>query len=98
MQSSTFPCTRNPPPNLSLCLFSWLQLLPRCLECSNNEAQCQALVNVLPTESYNVFVYVTSFLRELLAHSHTNNLSADRLSVVFASVLLREVRSRLVPA
>ena len=39
-------------------------------------------LDALPPLSYNVFVYVLSFLREVLAQHHYNRTSADKLAMV----------------
>ncbi|KJE90079.1 inositol 5-phosphatase 4, variant 3 [Capsaspora owczarzaki ATCC 30864] len=43
----------------------------------------------LPSEHYNLFVYLMAFLREVLSHAVTNGLSAEKLALLFSAVLLR---------
>ena len=43
---------------------------------------CKRFLDALPPLSYNVFVYVTSFLREVLAQQNYNRTSADKLALV----------------
>ncbi|GAB5362676.1 hypothetical protein AAMO2058_000818100 [Amorphochlora amoebiformis] len=46
----------------------------------------QALLNLTPIH-YNAFVYVISFLREVLKHSASNKLTADKIIPLFAKCL-----------
>jgi len=48
-----------------------------------------ALLSRLPPAHYNVFCYLVSLLRELLTHKQDNTLSADTLSGIFASVIIK---------
>lgn len=40
---------------------------------------CKRLVSQLPRVNRNVFVYLTAFLREVLAHADNNKLTAQDL-------------------
>lgn len=39
---------------------------------------------------FNIFVYLISFLREVLKHSHKNDITEDRLAIVFAEAMIRK--------
>ena len=64
-------------------------LYTRCLECSHSYILCRQIVAQLSTASQNLFLYLTAFLRELLRHAPLNRLTADRLALLFGSVVLR---------
>uniref|UniRef100_A0A668A152 phosphoinositide 5-phosphatase n=1 Tax=Myripristis murdjan TaxID=586833 RepID=A0A668A152_9TELE len=53
------------------------ELYQRCLECSHDSRLCKQLISQLPRAHRNVFRYLLAFLRELLKHSHNNNLTAS---------------------
>uniref|UniRef100_A0A8C5B5K0 phosphoinositide 5-phosphatase n=1 Tax=Gadus morhua TaxID=8049 RepID=A0A8C5B5K0_GADMO len=53
------------------------ELYQRCLEGSHDSRLCKQLVSQLPRAHRNVFRYLMAFLRELLKHSHSNNLTAS---------------------
>lgn len=61
----------------------------RCLDCSNNFVLCKQVVSQIPEVHRRTFVYLVSFLKELLAHSSDNKLDAKLLANVFGTVLLR---------
>ncbi|XP_064473266.1 inositol polyphosphate 5-phosphatase OCRL-like isoform X2 [Ornithodoros turicata] len=61
----------------------------RCLDCSNNFVLCKQVVSQVPDVHRKTFVYLVSFLKELLAHSSDNKLDAKLLANVFGTVLLR---------
>ncbi|XP_036404054.1 inositol polyphosphate 5-phosphatase OCRL-like isoform X2 [Megalops cyprinoides] len=65
------------------------ELYQRCLECSYDSRLCRQLVSQLPRAHRNVFSYLMSFLKELLKHSHKNNLTANHIATLFASLLIR---------
>ncbi|XP_072292618.1 inositol polyphosphate 5-phosphatase OCRL isoform X2 [Eucyclogobius newberryi] len=65
------------------------ELYQRCLECSHDSRLCKQLISQLPRAHRNVFRYLMAFLKELLKHSHNNNLTASLLSTLFASLLIR---------
>ena len=48
---------------------------------------CRAALQRLPPASYNAFVYLIAFLRELLLHKEKNKLHPVQLTLVFASAL-----------
>uniref|UniRef100_A0A673CNC4 phosphoinositide 5-phosphatase n=1 Tax=Sphaeramia orbicularis TaxID=375764 RepID=A0A673CNC4_9TELE len=62
------------------------ELYQRCLDCSHDSRLCKQLISQLPRAHRNVFRYLMAFLKELLKHSHNNNLTATTL---FASLLIR---------
>eukprot|EP00697_Spironema_sp_BW2_P013109 gnl/Spiro4/2998_TR1474_c0_g1_i1.p1 gnl/Spiro4/2998_TR1474_c0_g1~~gnl/Spiro4/2998_TR1474_c0_g1_i1.p1 ORF type:complete len:953 (-),score=216.28 gnl/Spiro4/2998_TR1474_c0_g1_i1:53-2911(-) len=64
-------------------------LYHRCLNASADPAQCRLILHDLPTLHYNVFVYLTAFMREPLAHANVNNLTVKALAVVFSNCFLR---------
>ncbi|XP_064185340.1 inositol polyphosphate 5-phosphatase OCRL isoform X2 [Anguilla rostrata] len=65
------------------------ELYQRCLEASHDSRLCRQLISQLPRVHRNVFRYLMSFLRELLKYSHSNNLNANFLATLFASLLIR---------
>uniref|UniRef100_A0A8D2LA40 phosphoinositide 5-phosphatase n=1 Tax=Varanus komodoensis TaxID=61221 RepID=A0A8D2LA40_VARKO len=65
------------------------ELYQRCLDCSQDSRLCRQVVCQLPRSHRNVFRYVMAFLRELLKYSESNNVSANMLATLFASLLLR---------
>uniref|UniRef100_A0A671WBW8 phosphoinositide 5-phosphatase n=1 Tax=Sparus aurata TaxID=8175 RepID=A0A671WBW8_SPAAU len=62
------------------------ELYQRCLDCAHDSRLCKQLISQLPRAHRNVFRYLMAFLKELLKHSHNNNLTATTL---FASLLIR---------
>jgi len=52
---------------------------------------CKRFLDGLPPLSYNVFVYVTSFLREVLAQQNYNRTSADKLALVCVGCMTPQV-------
>lgn len=65
------------------------ELYQRCLECAHDSRLCKQLISQLPRAHRNVFRYLVAFLKELLKHSHNNNLTASLLATLFASLLIR---------
>ncbi|XP_068596400.1 inositol polyphosphate 5-phosphatase OCRL [Brachionichthys hirsutus] len=65
------------------------ELYQRCLDCSNDSRLCKQLISQLPRAHRNVFRYLMAFLKELLKHSHNNNLTASLIATLFASLLIR---------
>lgn len=65
------------------------ELFQKCLECSHDSRLCKQLISQLPRAHRNVFRYLMAFLKELLKHSHNNNLTASLLATLFASLLIR---------
>ncbi|XP_077163351.1 inositol polyphosphate 5-phosphatase OCRL isoform X2 [Paroedura picta] len=65
------------------------ELYQRCLECSQESRLCRQVICQLPRSHRNVFRYLMAFLRELLKYSEDNNVSANMLATLFASLLLR---------
>uniref|UniRef100_A0A8C6XU02 phosphoinositide 5-phosphatase n=1 Tax=Naja naja TaxID=35670 RepID=A0A8C6XU02_NAJNA len=65
------------------------ELYQRCLDCSQDSRLCRQVISQLPRSHRNVFRYVMAFLRELLKYSESNNVSANMLATLFASLLLR---------
>ncbi|KAF7660888.1 hypothetical protein LDENG_00273710 [Lucifuga dentata] len=65
------------------------ELYHRCLECSHDSRLCKQLISQLPRAHRNVFRYLMAFLKELLKHSHNNNLTASLIATLFASLLIR---------
>ncbi|XP_051837875.1 inositol polyphosphate 5-phosphatase OCRL-like [Antechinus flavipes] len=61
----------------------------RCLDYSHDYRLCQQVISHLPQYHRNVFWYLITFLRELLRHSETNNITANMLANLFSSLLLR---------
>eukprot|EP00013_Stygamoeba_regulata_P012357 CAMPEP_0177683742 /NCGR_PEP_ID=MMETSP0447-20121125/32010_1 /TAXON_ID=0 /ORGANISM="Stygamoeba regulata, Strain BSH-02190019" /LENGTH=221 /DNA_ID=CAMNT_0019193443 /DNA_START=1 /DNA_END=666 /DNA_ORIENTATION=+ len=59
------------------------------LDASQSGSAARNFLAYLPTVHFNVFTYLTAFLREVLAHAATNHLTSSALAAVFAVVLLR---------
>uniref|UniRef100_A0A672FZ32 phosphoinositide 5-phosphatase n=1 Tax=Salarias fasciatus TaxID=181472 RepID=A0A672FZ32_SALFA len=53
------------------------ELYHRCLDCAHDSRLCKQLISQLPRAHRNVFRYLMAFLKELLKHSHNNNLTAS---------------------
>jgi len=49
---------------------------------------CKEKLSLLPTSHYNTFIYVVSFLREVLRHESKNRCNAKTLAYQFGSTLL----------
>ncbi|XP_076049020.1 type II inositol 1,4,5-trisphosphate 5-phosphatase-like isoform X2 [Oratosquilla oratoria] len=69
-------------------------LYQRALDSTPNFALCKEVIAALPVYHRNVFSYLMAFLKELLKHSHDNNLDARTLASVFGSILIRERQTR----
>ncbi|XP_026213254.1 inositol polyphosphate 5-phosphatase OCRL isoform X3 [Anabas testudineus] len=65
------------------------ELYQRCLDSSHDSRLCKQLISQLPRAHRNVFRYLMAFLKELLRHSHNNNLTASLIATLFASLLIR---------
>ncbi|XP_018769716.1 inositol polyphosphate 5-phosphatase OCRL isoform X1 [Serinus canaria] len=65
------------------------ELYQRCLEGSHSSRLCRQVILQLPSCHRNVFLYLMSFLRELLKYSEDNNVSATMIAALFSSLLLR---------
>uniref|UniRef100_A0A665UUT1 phosphoinositide 5-phosphatase n=1 Tax=Echeneis naucrates TaxID=173247 RepID=A0A665UUT1_ECHNA len=57
------------------------ELYQRCLECAHDSRLCKQLISQLPRAHRNVFRYLMAFLKELLKHSHNNNLTASLIGM-----------------
>ena len=64
-------------------------LYRQCLESAHSFTVAKQLLSFLPPVHYNVFHYITSFLREVLSHADQNQLTANQLAMLFGSVMLR---------
>uniref|UniRef100_A0A3Q1CFC9 phosphoinositide 5-phosphatase n=1 Tax=Amphiprion ocellaris TaxID=80972 RepID=A0A3Q1CFC9_AMPOC len=53
------------------------ELYQRCLDSTHDSRLCKQLISQLPRAHRNVFRYLMAFLKELLKHSHNNNLTAS---------------------
>lgn len=63
----------------------------RCIESASNYTACKQLIKQLPLSHRNCFLYICSFLRELLTCSSKNGLDAKILGMQFdLSKLLEE--------
>lgn len=51
------------------------------LNVCNNFTLCKQTISKFPEANYNVFYYLTAFLREFLVHSSANKLSPEKLSM-----------------
>ncbi|KAK1167474.1 inositol polyphosphate 5-phosphatase OCRL-like isoform X2 [Acipenser oxyrinchus oxyrinchus] len=65
------------------------ELYQRCLDCSHDSRLCRQVISLLPRAHRNVFRYIMAFLRELLKYSEDNNLNANMIATLFASLLIR---------
>lgn len=65
------------------------ELYQRCLDSSHDSRLCKQLISQLPRAHRNVFRYLMAFLKELLRHSNNNNLTANLIATLFASLLIR---------
>ncbi|KAM9741824.1 inositol polyphosphate 5-phosphatase OCRL isoform 2-T2 [Menidia menidia] len=65
------------------------ELYQRCLDSSHDTRLCKQLISQLPRAHRNVFRYLMAFLRELLKHAKNNNLTANLIATLFASLLIR---------
>ncbi|KAF7990591.1 hypothetical protein HCN44_000396 [Aphidius gifuensis] len=61
-----------------------------CFSAAVNYIQCKQLVMQLPEIRRTVFLYISSFLQELLNHSQDNGLDAKTLATLFGSIFLRD--------
>ncbi|KAG7208116.1 hypothetical protein KM043_009688 [Ampulex compressa] len=61
-----------------------------CLSAAVNYLQCKQIVMQLPEIRKTVFLYIISFLQELLSHTRDNELDAKALATLFGSVFLRD--------
>lgn len=64
-------------------------LYRQCLETAHSFTMSKQLLSFLPPAHYNVFHYVTAFLREVLTQAAKNQLSLSQLALLFGSVLIR---------
>ncbi|ODN00527.1 Type II inositol 1,4,5-trisphosphate 5-phosphatase [Orchesella cincta] len=62
----------------------------KCLDSAHNYTACKQLVRQLPAAHRNVFLYLTSFLRELLNHADKNGLDAKILALLFGKIMIRD--------
>uniref|UniRef100_A0A8C4E7K7 phosphoinositide 5-phosphatase n=1 Tax=Dicentrarchus labrax TaxID=13489 RepID=A0A8C4E7K7_DICLA len=61
------------------------ELYQRCLDCAHDSRLCKQLISQLPRAHRNVFRYLMAFLKELLKHSHNNNLTASLIGMKWIS-------------
>lgn len=61
-----------------------------CLNVSTNYLQCKEIVMQLPEQRKNVFLYLCSFLQEVLNHSSDNGVDSKSLATLFGSIFLRD--------
>eukprot|EP00727_Mastigamoeba_balamuthi_P008688 m51a1_g4441 putative domain-containing protein (731) ;mRNA; f:111204-114171 len=94
-----FPADTNVHSMVSTLLL-WLESLPepvvptrvygQCVDASASHQQCRNLVSThLSPISFDVFYYVVAFLQQVLVLSDQNNVTAERLALLFCNVLLR---------
>ncbi|ETV82631.1 hypothetical protein, variant [Aphanomyces astaci] len=81
-----FPVHR--PQSMAALVVHWLQTLRESVVPEASVASDVLVVDALTAVHYNVFMYVMSFLREVLAHAPRNLLHASKLAFVFARCLL----------
>ncbi|XP_003425852.1 inositol polyphosphate 5-phosphatase OCRL [Nasonia vitripennis] len=61
-----------------------------CLSAATNYLQCKQIVMQLPEIRRTVFLYICSFLQELLNHTQDNGLDAKTLASLFGAFFLRD--------
>ncbi|CAH1405483.1 unnamed protein product [Nezara viridula] len=61
-----------------------------CLNCASNFMQCKQIIQGLTYHRKNVFIYLCSFLRELLSHSDDNGLDTKTLAALFGGIFMRD--------
>eukprot|EP01126_Amoeba_proteus_P024152 TRINITY_DN242_c0_g4_i1.p1 TRINITY_DN242_c0_g4~~TRINITY_DN242_c0_g4_i1.p1 ORF type:complete len:735 (-),score=133.08 TRINITY_DN242_c0_g4_i1:40-2172(-) len=61
----------------------------QALNVCGNFTLCKQVVSKFPEHNYNVFYYLTAFLREFLVHSLENNLTPEKLTCVFSRVIFK---------
>ncbi|XP_014479003.1 PREDICTED: type II inositol 1,4,5-trisphosphate 5-phosphatase [Dinoponera quadriceps] len=61
-----------------------------CLTAATNYLQCKQIVMQLPETRRTVFLYISSFLQELLSHMQDNELDPKTLATLFGSIFLRD--------
>ena len=61
-----------------------------CLESAPNYLQCKQIVSQLPNHHKQVFVYMCSFLREVIRHSAQNGIDPKILATLFATIFIRD--------
>ncbi|KAL1459505.1 hypothetical protein WDU94_011477 [Cyamophila willieti] len=70
-----------------------------CLTASTSYLQCKQIISSLPLHSKNVYLYLCSFLQELLSHSDENGLDGKTIATLFGQIFLRDSpRSRNDPS
>jgi len=57
----------------------------------------QRVLSMLPTLNYNVYIYIMSFLRVLLAETSSDMLTAEALAFVFANAFTKRCQSPMSP-
>ncbi|OQS05047.1 inositol polyphosphate 5-phosphatase [Thraustotheca clavata] len=82
--------TSHRPQAMASVLLHWLQTLRESVlpEQILNLESSRAILDSLAPIHYNTFIYLLSFLREVLNHGSENNLHVSRLACVFSRVLL----------
>ncbi|KAF0685523.1 hypothetical protein As57867_022536, partial [Aphanomyces stellatus] len=86
---AVFPPHR--PQSMAALLVHWLQSLRESVvpdETLTSESSSRTIIDGLSTIHYNVFIYVISFLREVLLHTARNQLNSSKLAHVFSRCLL----------
>ncbi|XP_049792520.1 inositol polyphosphate 5-phosphatase OCRL isoform X1 [Schistocerca nitens] len=61
-----------------------------CLNASSNYLQCKQIVMQLPEQRKNVFLYLCTFLQEVLSHMNENGLDAKTVATLFGTIFLRD--------
>jgi len=65
----------------------------RCFECSGNATLCKQTLKQMPTAHKRTFVFLVTFMKDLLKHSEVNGLDQKVLATIFGDVLLRSPAS-----
>ncbi|KAJ5073472.1 type 2 inositol 1,4,5-trisphosphate 5-phosphatase [Anaeramoeba ignava] len=60
------------------------------VEHSSSFNDCKRIIRQLPIVHQNVFIYLISFLRELLLHKDSNGTTPERIASAFSQVILRK--------
>lgn len=72
---------------------------PTCLQAAPSYVQAKQVIASLPLYSRNLYLYLCSFLQELLSHSAENGLDAKTIATLFGQIMMRDPpRSRSADA
>ncbi|KAJ3431209.1 hypothetical protein M0812_02885 [Anaeramoeba flamelloides] len=66
-----------------------VQFYKICLESVKSKRDCFEIIKQLPIIHQNVFIYLISFLKQLLKYGKKNKLEKDSIALIFSTVILR---------